>query len=54
MFLMFVLSHTHDTNGSLTTAKSKGDNGIPWHVPLDKEKKSEEAPLVIYAALGLL
>lgn len=40
--------------GSITIAKSKGDNGHPCPVPLVKDKKSEQKTLVITAALGLL
>ncbi len=49
-----LLSCTHDDNGLITITKSKGDNGHPCLVPLVKEKKSEKAPLVMTAALGLL
>lgn len=51
---MLVLSLTLAANGSITIAKSKGDNGQPCLVPLVNEKESEQMPLVITAAFGQL
>ena len=51
---MLVLFLTSAASGSITKAKSKGDKGHPCLVPLFKEKKSEQKPYVMSAALGLL